>query len=954
MSFKDIVTNRIRNNRGGLAATNNMSHLLNGYSSYITGVKQLRASGGADCPEASLEALEQSKDFLKFNGRIVLITDASPHNNVDVDKLITALRAKGVRVDIILSGEECVGMCGIDTGGAEADTKGALEVFSHIAQQTGGLFVTPFEVNDGSTSGAQRYRQVVLNLLMSTVAPSVTAISPNVLPQGATLDVTIEGANVNFGDKSSVELGNGITVNAVSALSATKLIANITVAEDANTGFHDVQVNTLAGEETQTAKGYGNLEVVTASQLPQILSITPKSLSRGSESTVIVSAVNTNFDANTKLDLGSGISVSSITVENSNSLLATVKISNSAELGTHPVKIADAGQIITPSCSMIASPAEAALLVTPSAEEGSIPQIVNVTPNKGTQGAVRRIVIDAVNTHFEQDVTELRFNDEKLYVLELEIMGETKANALIQIDGEAELGLRDIFMYTGDEFASALDSFKVTPKGEYTIEGCIVDVDNNPIAGVELDTGELLAFSDDSCYYKIEGVTEGEHTVTVTKDGYDFEPQTIIVSENTAVNGKVVLYDIEAPSSALVVDTRPETWHIYQGQNVTYIVDITNKGKKAATGVTVTDLLPKDASYVDAQVLGSGSCSYDEEIHAVNCQVGDLDLNESLRIKVTVKADGIVTLMNEARAKADQYPVSKDQTWVGVKPYLSVDIEDNIDPVSVKGSLTYTLTVQLSEYAADNDTAANSTSNIELTSYLPNGVTLEEIQSEHATCNTDELPAISCEVDDLSIESAESLSQAIINMRVTLNDAGLLYLVHNASVSSADYPAYRTRERTLVNIGDGVVKAAIVLDITGSMGEELNAVITAIEKVIAEQLSSVPSIALVTFKDEVIVRAATSNLELLKDALRDLEAEGGGMCPEASVEALDVVIPHVEEGGTIIFASDAAPYDDADVGALVDKLTERNIKLVTIISGDCSDAAKSWNDYGVEIAEGNK
>ncbi|MCV6639288.1 carboxypeptidase regulatory-like domain-containing protein [Candidatus Albibeggiatoa sp. nov. NOAA] len=950
-TFKDDVTNRIKNRDGGVASTQNMSWLLNG-SRYVTGISQLVADYGDDCPEASLKALDEAKDFVKFDSRIVLITDASPHNDVDIDALIMALRGKGARVDVVLSGDECIGMCGTDSN-ADEDTRSALEVFSRIANETGGLFVAPFGVNNGTESGKKHYRQVVLNLLLGSVTPSVTAMTPDTLPQGATADITVNGANVSFNNKTTVSLGNNIKVNAVEVLSPTRLIANITVAEGAKVGFHDMQVSTVLSKEvTQVATGYGSLEVVAAYQEPQILGITPSSIERDSKATVAISAVNTNFDSSTKLDLGAGITVSELVAESPTSLLATIDISGSATLGAHPIKIEDAGQVLMPSCSTTKSPMIGSLLVNPSLEESDIPRIVNVTPSKGTQGATRRITIEAVNTHFEQDVTELRFNDEKIYILELEITSSTTANALIQIDGEAEIGLRNLFMYTDKEFASALDSFEITPKGEYIIEGCIVDVDNDPIAGVELDTGELLAYTDDTCYYKIEGVTEGEIKVNVTKEGYDFGEITVIVSENTAVNGKVVQYDIEAPSSALVVNTRPETWHIYQGENVTYIIDVINKGKKDATGIVVTDLLPANTTYVDAEVLSSGSCEYDKEKHQVICQAGDLDINASLRAKVTVRADGVVTLMNEVRAKAAQYPTSSDKTWVGIKPYLSVDIEDNIDPVSVQGSLTYTLTVQLSEYAADSDTAPNSTSGIELVSYLPNGVTLEEIRSEHAECNTDELPAITCQISDLSIESAESLSQVVITMRVTLNDAGLLYLIHNTFVSSADYPAHRTRERTKVNIGEGVVSAAIVLDITGSMGEELNATVKAIEQVIDADLADVPTIALITFKDEVIVRAATGNLSLLKDTLRGLEAEGGGTCPEASVEALDTVIAHVAEGGTIIFASDASPYDDADVDALVAKLKARNIKLVSIISGDCSNAANAWNDYGVEAAAG--
>jgi len=79
------------------------------------------------------------------------------------------------------------------------------------------------------------------------------------------------------------------------------------------------------------------------------------------------------------------------------------------------------------------------------------------------------------------------------------------------------------------------------------------------------------------------------------------------------------------------------------------------------------------------------------------------------------------------------------------------------------------------------------------------------------------------------------------------------------------------------------------------MQGEINSIIRAMKDSIAEiDPNTAPLIALVTFKDDVKVKAFTNDLSLLLNAVEDIEASGGGECPEASVEALQKAIPHVK------------------------------------------------------------
>jgi len=87
-----------------------------------------------------------------------------------------------------------------------------------------------------------------------------------------------------------------------------------------------------------------------------------------------------------------------------------------------------------------------------------------------------------------------------------------------------------------------------------------------------------------------------------------------------------------------------------------------------------------------------------------------------------------------------------------------------------------------------------------------------------------------------------------------------------------------------------------------------NAVNNFIEALKAQSQDS-PLTALVVFRDEVTLKAVTTDLSLVEKAINDMEASGGGTCPEASVEALDVATTHVKKGGTIFFVTDASPYE---------------------------------------------
>lgn len=104
ITFKDDVTVRITSN--DLAAVR-------------AAVGSLYASGGGDCPEFSAQALAEAAENVARNGTVLLATDASSQPGVNMSAVIAKLRAKGVTLNTILSGD-CGGIGGASEARASA------------------------------------------------------------------------------------------------------------------------------------------------------------------------------------------------------------------------------------------------------------------------------------------------------------------------------------------------------------------------------------------------------------------------------------------------------------------------------------------------------------------------------------------------------------------------------------------------------------------------------------------------------------------------------------------------------------------------------------------------------------------------------------------------------------------------------------------------------------------
>lgn len=335
-------------------------------------VSALFASGGGDCPEASIEAMIAVDALVKDGGEVRLYTDADAHPGQNRQAVVNLYNARGVKLSTLLSGN-CGGSSALvaTTSGATSSKnaafsdnkdgssepksteaiseKSAIDDYSFISQQTGGAFVYFPEVNSGNPADFQRYVDLVFNLLVGSVSSAVTLIEPFNGPVGSTLTLTITGTNTNFNATSSVVFsGTGITVGTPTALSATKIEVPITIAASASLGSRNVTImTTLVGGGTETANGVGLFAVTAAPTTPTIVGITPTSGSTGQTLTVTVSGLNTTFTNSSVLNMGAGITILSSSALSGSQLQAQIKIADDAVAGFRNVTVTTGSEVAT-------------------------------------------------------------------------------------------------------------------------------------------------------------------------------------------------------------------------------------------------------------------------------------------------------------------------------------------------------------------------------------------------------------------------------------------------------------------------------------------------------------------------------------------------------------------------------------------------------------------------------
>jgi extracellular elastinolytic metalloproteinase len=120
-----------------------------------------------------------------------------------------------------------------------------------------------------------------------------------------------------------------------------------------------------------------------------------------------------------------------------------------------------------------------------------------------------------------------------------------------------------------------------------------------------------------------------------------------------------------APEADLSVTKTDSQDPAIRGQEFDYVIIVTNGGPETATGVTLTDFLPKGAGFSRA-VTTKGSCSAKGPKRTVTCTLGNLAPAEVVTVTITVKPTDHGTIVNtvtvSAQSPSDPNPANNEDT----------------------------------------------------------------------------------------------------------------------------------------------------------------------------------------------------------------------------------------------------------------------------------------------------
>jgi hypothetical protein len=288
--------------------------------------------------------------------------------------------------------------------------------------------------------------------------PELLAVVASSAVQGWTGTVTLTGQYTHFATTgctpncSVANFGSGITVNSVTALSATSLQANITVQPTTTLGTRNVSVTT--GTEIVSLN---NAFTVTVGPAAIVAALAPASGPQGASNfSVAIVGSQTHWTSSgptpTTASFGGGINVTGLTITDLTHATATISIPNTTTLGAYNVSLTTGGEVATQL---------GAFTVT----VGS-PYLSAVNPPTGNQGANNlSVTLTGQFTHFNtaagcSPCSVANFGS-GIAVVSTTASDATHAVAVINISPTATIASRTVSVVTGSETATITGGFSV-------------------------------------------------------------------------------------------------------------------------------------------------------------------------------------------------------------------------------------------------------------------------------------------------------------------------------------------------------------------------------------------------------------------------------------------------------------------------------------------------------------
>jgi uncharacterized repeat protein (TIGR01451 family) len=205
--------------------------------------------------------------------------------------------------------------------------------------------------------------------------------------------------------------------------------------------------------------------------------------------------------------------------------------------------------------------------------------------------------------------------------------------------------------------------------GPATSDKCILYPGSTPIQGaVRQSMGEITLTVPASLLRALSGPTgpgqrPSEVAATAGSRFYDATAFSLGNTVSPTQDVQSFLYpldntpsmDFVVPAADLAITKTDSPDPVKGGQNLTYTIVVTNNGPSTATGVTMTDQLPKNAGFASATTT-KGSCNAKPSKALVTCALGDMTGGTSATVTIVVKSPTKGTITNTASVTATSPP----------------------------------------------------------------------------------------------------------------------------------------------------------------------------------------------------------------------------------------------------------------------------------------------------------
>ena len=248
---------------------------------------------------------------------------------------------------------------------------------------------------------------------------SSSSISPSFGTQGASVAVTISGAN--FVSPATINVGSGIAVSGVNVVNSTQITATFAISDTAPLGGSNVTVTTINGTTDPVTF------TITPGK-PTLSLISPPSAAQGA---VSVTLTGTNFTSGATVNVANpGIAVSGVSFVNSTQITATFTIAANAAPGATNVTVTTASGTSSPT----------SFTVNPSS-----PTLSSISPASGAQGAT--VPVTLTGTGFIAGAT-VNVANAGITVTGVSVVSATQITASFAIAGNAAPGSTNVTVNT--------------------------------------------------------------------------------------------------------------------------------------------------------------------------------------------------------------------------------------------------------------------------------------------------------------------------------------------------------------------------------------------------------------------------------------------------------------------------------------------------------------------------